>query len=93
MANDWETTYTELNYIKDESHWRTHIFRKAELPQPADVLECSFLCKNVERQSGCDFFLMEVSLQITSTYLEITLYDKVSSGSNMLSWKIIIFWK
>ena len=77
MTNDWETTFTELNFIKDESHWKTHIFRKADLPQPADVLECSFLCKNVERQNGCDLFLMEVSLEIISTFSEITPLDKV----------------
>ena len=74
MTNDWETTYTELNFIKDEANWKTHIFRKAELPQPADVLECSFLCKNVERQNGCDLFLMEVSLEFFSTMPEFTIY-------------------
>ena len=86
MTNDWETTFTELNFIKDESHWKTHIFRKADLPQPADVLECSFLCKNVERQNGCDLFLMEVSLEIISTFLKLHHLIKFYSGPNMLSW-------
>ena len=84
MTNDWETTYTELNYIKDESHWKTHIFRKADLSQPADVLECSFLCKNVERQNGCDLFLMEVSFRYYSFKLRFVMI--FYSESNMLSW-------
>ena len=60
LTEDWENTYKELTYIKDESHWQKYIYHKAELPKPADMLECSFMCRNVQKSNGCDLFLMEV---------------------------------
>ena len=60
LTEDWENTYEELTYIKDESHWQKYIYYKTELAKPADMLECSFMCRNVQKSNGCDMFLMEV---------------------------------
>ena len=60
LLQDLENTYSELTYIFDESYWGKHIYKTMTLPQPADFLDCSMMCRNVEKPNGCDLFLMEV---------------------------------
>ena len=61
LKEDFQTTYSELTYIKDDSYWKNYIYSTSDLPYPADRLDCSFLCRNVEKPNGCDLFLFEVS--------------------------------
>ena len=61
MRVDLETTYSELNFIHDESYWQRHIYKTVYIDQPGDFLECSFYCRNVEKPLGCDLFIFEVS--------------------------------
>ena len=60
MMQDLENTYLELTYVNDESYWKHFIYMSKTLPMPADFLDCSFICRNVEKDTGCDLFLMEV---------------------------------
>ena len=60
MLQDLQNTYTKLTYVHDDSYWAKHIYLTKTLPEPADYLDCSFLCRNVEKPNGCDLFLMEV---------------------------------
>ena len=60
MTIDLENTYYKLTYVKDELYWEKHIYKSMTLPEPADTLDCSFICRNVEKPNGCDLFLMEV---------------------------------
>ena len=60
MRVDLETTYSELNFIHDESYWQRHIYKTVYIDQPGDFLECSFYCRNVEKPVGCDIFIFEV---------------------------------
>ena len=57
---DLENTYLELTFVHDESHWEKFIYKSSTLPVPADFLDCSFICRNVEKSNGCDLFVMEV---------------------------------
>ena len=44
-----------------ESYWKKYIYASLELPNPADYLDCSFVCRFVHKSNGCDLFLMEVN--------------------------------
>ena len=92
MLQDLQNTYTKLTYVHDDSYWAKHIYLTKTLPEPADYLDCSFLCRNVEKPNGCDLFLMEVySKNILANRIDFNAYIFIL-GSDMLSWKIYTYW-
>ena len=75
MLQDLQNTYTKLTYVHDDSYWAKHIYITKTLPEPADYLDCSFLCRNVEKPNGCDLFLMEVySKNILANRIDFNAY-------------------
>ena len=48
MLQDLQNTYINLTYVHDDTYWAKHIYLTKTLPEPADYLDCSFVCKNVE---------------------------------------------
>ena len=62
MTQDLEATYDEITYVSNNNEWQKHIYLTDELEKPADFLDCSFICRNVEKPNGCDLFLMEVKI-------------------------------
>ena len=59
MVLEHEATYLKLTYVHDESMWKSYIYSTKTLPYPGDVYDCSFLCKNVKKEDGCDLFLFD----------------------------------
>ena len=57
-----EATYDEITFVSNNNEWQKHIYLTDELEKPADFLDCSFICRNVEKPNGCDLFLMEVKM-------------------------------
>ena len=64
-------------YIKDDSYWKNHIYSTSELPDPADHLDCSFLCRNVEKPNGCDLFLFEVRKNLLRYFIHENLNNLI----------------
>ena len=64
MLQDLQNTYTKLTYVHDDSYWAKYIYLTKTLPEPANYLDCSFVCRNVEKPNGCELFLMEVNTNI-----------------------------
>ena len=58
----FEQTFYELTYIEEESYWKKYFYDAKVLPFPGDYVDCSFLCKYVEKSKGCDVFKYEVIL-------------------------------
>ena len=56
----FEQTFYELTYIEEESYWKKYFYDSKVLPFPGDYVDCSFLCKYVEKSNGCDVFKYEV---------------------------------
>ena len=56
----FEDSYYELSYVEDESYWKKYFYESKKLPFPGDYVDCSFLCKYVEKTRGCDVFKYEV---------------------------------
>ena len=66
LVQDLEETYSNLTLVQDETKWQEFIYKSSTLDDPADVLDCSFVCRNVEKPNGCDLFVMEVRKQLFS---------------------------
>ena len=47
--------------MQDESKWKKFIFETEPVESPANELDCSFLCKNVQKWKPCDLFVFKVS--------------------------------
>ena len=62
LIEDFENTYFPLTYVQDESQWKKFIFKTEPVEFPANELDCSFLCKNVQRWKPCDLFVFEVCI-------------------------------
>ena len=61
IQNDLENTYSKLTSVLDESYWQKHIYMIITLTEPTNHIDCSFICRNIEKSNGeCDLFLMEV---------------------------------
>ena len=60
---DLEETYSNLTLVQDETKWQEFIYKSSTLDEPADELDCSFVCRNVEKSNGCDLFVMEVCMK------------------------------
>ena len=58
--SDLEETYFKLTYVQEESYWHEFIYHTETLEFPADQYDCSFICRNVERDRPCDLFVFEV---------------------------------
>ena len=61
LLENLEATYKRLTYVRDESYWAKHFYKAVDLPSPADRLDCSFMCRDVEKPNGCEFFIWDVS--------------------------------
>ena len=57
MLAEFQSTYNTINSIETQIVWQTHIYRTKELEDIDTVLDCSFLCKNVERNNNCALFV------------------------------------
>ena len=57
---DLEETYSNITLVQDETIWQEFIYKSSLLEEPADALDCSFICRNVEKSNYCDLFVMEV---------------------------------
>ena len=62
LKNDLEDTYFKLTYVQEESYWHQLIYHTETLNSPADHYDCSFICRNVERNRPCDLFVFEVGI-------------------------------
>ena len=75
MTEDLENTYLQLTYIRDEDYWQKFIYKTEYLESPADQVDCSFICKNVENHMSCDLFVFEVcklwKLNVISSLLNL----------------------
>ena len=67
MNEVFDANYYELSYIEDESNWKTYFYAKKSLPHPGDFMDCSFICKSVERDNGCEMFYFEVIMKFLKT--------------------------
>ena len=56
MLEQFQATYHAIDLIDDNSVWQTYIYRLVEMEDVHTVLDCSFLCKNVDRNHACDLF-------------------------------------
>ena len=59
MLAEFQSTYHSIDWIDNKNVWQKHIYRSKELEDIDTVLDCSFLCKNVERKNNCDLFAFE----------------------------------
>ena len=59
MLADFQATYHAIDLIDNKSVWQKYIYQSKELEDIDTVLDCSFLCKNVERKNNCDLFAFE----------------------------------
>ena len=74
IQNDTENTYSKLTFVRDESYWQKHIYKILELTEPTNHIDCSFICRNIEKSHGeCDLFLMEVILILILCHYNIIL--------------------
>ena len=65
---DLEETYSNITLVQDETIWQEFIYKSSLLEEPADALDCSFICRNVEKSNGCDLFVMEVGKKRTISH-------------------------
>ena len=63
MRTDLQNTY-QHNVIANNELWGTYIYKMKEMKPPQDVLDCSFYCKNIEKNQQCDTFVMNVCAKI-----------------------------
>ena len=71
----FDANYYELSYIEDESNWKTYFYAKKSIPHPGDFMDCSFICKSVERDNGCEIFYFEVcDYKVLMNMLQIRNY-------------------
>ena len=59
MLAEFQSTYHAIDLIDNKSVWQKYIYQSKELEDIDTVLDCSFLCKNVERKNNCDLFAFE----------------------------------
>ena len=92
MKQDLEATYDELTYVSNNNEWQKHIYLTNELEKPADFLDCSFICRNVEKPNGCDLFLMEVKMIIFFPFLKSCDLFLMEEGNilNVLPLKVLL---
>ena len=56
MLAEFKSTYNAIDSIETKIVWQTHIYRTNQLQDIDTVLDCSFLCKNVEKSNNCELF-------------------------------------
>ena len=93
IQNDFENTYSKLTFVHDETYWQKYIYKIVELTEPTNHMDCSFICRNIEKPNGkCDLFLMMVikSLFILEQRFIPIIYNlhTISLGKCMLYRKI-----
>ena len=59
MLAEFQSTYHAIDLIDNKSVWQKYIYQSKELEDIDTVLDCSFLCKNVEKKNNCDLFAFE----------------------------------
>ena len=59
MLAEFQSTYHAIDLIDKKNVWQKYIYQSKELEDIDTVLDCSFLCKNVERKNNCDLFAFE----------------------------------
>ena len=60
MIEDLQNTYFQLTYVHDQEYWQKFIYKTESLESPANEIDCSFICRNVEKNEPCDLFVFEV---------------------------------
>ena len=46
--------------MHDQEYWQKFIYKTESLESPANEIDCSFICRNVEKNEPCDLFVFEV---------------------------------
>ena len=93
IQNDFENTYSKLTFVHDETYWQKHIYKVLELIEPTNHLDCSFICRNIDKSDGeCDLFLMEVISRLFILEQRFSIYKlHTFLGKCMLYRKIISY--
>ena len=60
LIEDLHNTYFQLTYVYNQDYWQKFIYKTDSLESPANELDCSFVCRNVEKNEPCDLFIFEV---------------------------------
>ena len=59
LKADFEATYNTIELVDSTKIWTKYIYDSKTMDNMYNVLDCSFLCKNVEKVNACDLFAFE----------------------------------
>ena len=56
---DFSSTYNTIRSVNSKIMWEKYIYDSKTMGNFDNHLDCSFLCKNVEKDNACDLFTIE----------------------------------
>ena len=59
LMADFLSTYNTIGPVNSKSMWEKYIYDSKTMGNFDNYLDCSFLCKNVEKDNACDLFTIE----------------------------------
>ena len=59
LTADFSSTYNTIGSVNSKIIWEKYIYDNKAMGNFDDHLDCSFLCKNVEKDNACDLFTIE----------------------------------
>ena len=62
MEEAFKASYLTISYIDDQTEWSKYIYDFVEMESHHDKFDCSFTCKNVHKEEGCNLFVVHESI-------------------------------
>ena len=59
LKADFEATYNTIELVDSTIVWAKYIYDSKTMDNMYNALDCSFICKNVEKNNACDLFAFE----------------------------------
>ena len=59
LKADFDATYHTIKMVDTQVIWSNYIYDNKAMENMYNYLDCSFLCKNVEKGNACDLFTFE----------------------------------
>ena len=59
LKADFEATYNTVKLVDSEIVWEQYVYDNKAMETMYNELDCSFICKNVEKDNACDLFAFE----------------------------------
>ena len=58
LKEEFNNHYNGIPLVNDKSQWQKSIYKTKELRSNEGLLDCGFICKDVEKDSGCNLILL-----------------------------------